>query len=375
MFRKQISIIMSLVLLFAFSPRVVASGGIAAKGYVLIEGSTGRVIAGGNENAKLPMASTTKIMTALIALEQENIDEYFEVDAKAIMTEGTSMGLKTGDKATLRVLATGMLLPSGNDAANAAAVKISGSIPEFAKLMNARASQLNMKNTSFVTPSGLNHDNHYSSAYDMALLAREALKNDDFKEICGSIKSQVEYGNPPYKRYLTNHNRLLKEYDGCIGMKTGFTKKAGRCLVSAASRDGVTLICVTLGASNDWQVHKNLFDQGFKTTQKTEVKSTLDKLSIKVVGGENNKINVAINATETAPITPEDVKGLSQQIFLDRFYYAPIKKGDVVGEVKHYLDGQEIASTTLVAGESVNLKPYVEKKSKWQKIKAFFGKT
>jgi len=344
-----------------------------ARGYVLIEGATGRVITGENENERLPMASTTKIMTALIALEQENIDEYFEVDAKAIMVEGTSMGLRQGDKATLRILANGMLLPSGNDAANAAAVKISGSIPAFAKLMNARASQLNMKNTSFITPSGLGDDNHFSSAYDMALLAREALKNDDFKAICGSIKSQVEYGNPPYKRYLTNHNRLLNEYEGCIGMKTGFTKKAGRCLVSAANRDGVTLICVTLGASNDWQVHKDLFDEGFKTAQKTEIKAQIDKLSIKVVGGENNKINVAINATQTAPIPPNDAKGLQQEIFLDRFYYAPVNKGDVVGEVKHYLDGQEIASTTLVASESVKLKPYVEKKSKWQKIKNFFG--
>ncbi len=129
--------------------------------------------------------------------------------------------------------------------------------------MNERAQQIGMEQTNFVTPSGLDAQDHYSTAYDMALLAREAIRNEDFLSICSQTKITTEYGNPPYKRTLTNHNRLLSLYEGAIGVKTGFTKKAGRCLVSAAQRDGVTLICVTLNAPDDWNDHSALFDYGF----------------------------------------------------------------------------------------------------------------
>lgn len=158
------------------------------------------------------------------------------------------MGLKEGDMVSLRALAVGMLLSSGNDAANAAAVKIAGSIDAFVMRMNARAKLIGMENTVFETPSGLDEGEHGSTAYDMALLAREALQNEDFLKICSSYNMSISYGNPPYKRSLTNHNRLLKLYENAIGVKTGFTKKAGRCLVSAAEKDGMRLIAVTLNA-------------------------------------------------------------------------------------------------------------------------------
>lgn len=347
---------------------------VKAKGYILMEAATGKVLEGANEHKTLPIASTTKIMTTLLALEQPNIEEYFEVDSKAIMVEGTSMGLQAGDKTSLLALAYGMMLPSGNDAANAAAVKVAGSIPKFAELMNKKAAEIGMKNSHFVTPSGLHNEDHYSTAYDMALLTRAALRNPKFAVICSSKKARVEFGNPIQKRQLTNHNRLLKEYEGCIGVKTGFTKKAGRCLVSAATRDGVTLICVTLGAQDDWNVHKTLYDTWFPKIQKTPIPTDVSKLKINVVGGTQKKIGVTAHVTPTAPIEEKDIKLLNQQIYINRFYYAPIKKGDVVGEIKHYLNGYEIASTTLVANQDVALQPYIEKKKTFiDKVKEFFA--
>ena len=172
----------------------------APKGAVLIDSENGRVFYEFDKDEKLPMASTTKIMTALIALEEENPDEYFSVRKSDITVEGSSMGLLPEDKVTLRILAEGMLLASGNDAANAAAIRISGSVEKFVRLMNKRAKDMGLKSTSFETPSGLDGKNHYSTAYDMAILAKNALKNPDFAKICGSESVKTEYGNPPYPR-------------------------------------------------------------------------------------------------------------------------------------------------------------------------------
>ncbi|MBQ4100232.1 MAG: D-alanyl-D-alanine carboxypeptidase, partial [Oscillospiraceae bacterium] len=207
--------------------------GVSANSAVLIEMQTGKVLYEKNAHQKLSMASTTKIMTALLTLESQNLDTYFTVNPKVIQVEGTSMGLLEGDQVTLRALAYGMLLASGNDAANSAAVAVGGSIDAFVAMMNERAKLLGMKNTSFKTPSGLDDDGHYSTAYDMALLASAALSNPDFVEICSKETAKIKYGNPPYDRWLKNHNKLLTGYDGTISVKTGFTKKSGRCLVSA----------------------------------------------------------------------------------------------------------------------------------------------
>ena len=170
---------------------------IRAKSAIVIDADSGEVLFGRNEKQKLPMASTTKIMTALISLEQESVDDEFTVDSEAIKVEGSSMGLKTGDKVTLRKLCVGMLLPSGNDAANAAAVHIAGSVDKFVNLMNDKASVLGLKDTHFVTPSGLDDytDEHYSTAYDMAKLAAEALGNDDFAAICRESAITIDLGN------------------------------------------------------------------------------------------------------------------------------------------------------------------------------------
>lgn len=376
MFKRILAAALCFCLAAAILPQGVRAADtapeVSAKAYILIEASTGRMLAGRNQDAQLPIASTTKILTALITLEQPGLDEYFKVDSNAIKVEGSSMGLREGDMVTLAGLAAGMLLPSGNDAANAAAVRIGGTVEKFAERMNRKAADIGMDHSHFVTPSGLHNDEHYSTAADMALLARHALRNERFAAICRQPSLKLSFGNPPYDRWLTNHNRLVKEYPGCIGMKTGFTKAAGRCLVSAAERDGVTLICVTLSAPNDWSDHTRLLDYGFSQVTKTELEVDTSGLNLNVVGGMAETFPVKPLAPSYACVTEEQAASVTQTICASPFYYAPIRRGEVVGEVIHYYDGIEIARTPLVADRDVPADLRPREKGFWDKIKEFF---
>ena len=346
---------------------------VSAKSAVLIEADTGRILYEKNKDQKLPMASTTKIMSALIALEAGNLDEPFVVDEKAIQVEGSSMGLQKGDTVTLRTLACGMLLPSGNDAANAAAVRIAGSIEDFAGMMNIRAKAIGMGNTHFVTPSGLDNEQHYSTAHDMAKLARVALKNSIFLDLCSRNVTKVEFGNPPYERWLKNHNRLLSEYKGAIGVKTGFTKKSGRCLVSAAERDGIRLIAVTLNAPNDWQDHTKLFDYGFQDVKSSTYEVDYENIRLTVVGGKQDELGVVPLTVPTVHVEEQEFPNITQKVLLEPFYYAPLKAGDAVGEIKLYLGKEEIGSCTLVAKDDLEQKITQIEYSFWEKIKMWFA--
>lgn len=337
---------------------------VGAKAALVMEAYTGRVLFAQNETEQLPIASTTKIMTALIALEQPDLDEMFEVDTDAIHVEGSSMGLQEGDEVSLRALAIGMLLHSGNDAANAAAVRISGSIPAFVEEMNRRAAAIGMENTSFETPSGLDGEAHYSTAYDMALLARTALENEDFASICSQYRMRAQFGNPPADRWLTNHNKLLNYYEGTYGVKTGFTKKAGRCLVSAAEQDGIQLICVTLNCPDDWNTHQNLYDSFFGQLTLADLGDALPDLTVPVVGGA--KQSVAAWPSEEAwmpvPVTGWDIQ---VEISCPPFLYAPVRRGDFLGEVRVFLEDDPLICLPLMAGEDVPLEHPYQEESHW----------
>jgi D-alanyl-D-alanine carboxypeptidase/D-alanyl-D-alanine carboxypeptidase (penicillin-binding protein 5/6) len=340
---------------------------ISARAAILIDAQTGQVIFSKNETARLPMASTTKIMTALLALESGNLDEEFVVDSDAIKVEGSSMGLTEGDIVTKRALCYGMLLPSGNDAANSTAIKLAGSYEAFADMMNERARQIGMKNTHFVTPSGLHDNNHYSTAYDMALLAREALKNDDFKEICSSKSAKLSFGNPPYDRWLTNSNKLLSRYPGCIGIKTGFTDEAGRCLVSAVQRDGITLICVTLHAPDDWNDHIKMYDYGFSVVSKREL-CFKDDIYEDVVGGTADSVKLKFADIPACTVVNGKMINYTYEIIKPAFVYAPIKEDAAIGTVKFYYKGELIESMALVSAENNEAVIKEQKKSVYRKI-------
>lgn len=345
---------------------------ISAKSAIVMEVKTGAVVYEKNAYQFLPMASTTKIMTTILALESGGLDETFVVDSEAIKVEGSSMGLQEGDTVTKRALAIGMLLPSGNDAANAAAVRIAGSIPAFAELMNEKASQIGLTNTRFVTPSGLHDDAHGSTAYDMALLARYAAGIPDFMEICSKQTAQLSFGNPPYSRSLKNTNKLLKQYPEAIGMKTGFTDEAGRCLVSVAQRDGVQLICVTLKDPNDWEDHKALLNYGFSQLYLYNLKlPAIPKAS--VVGGESVSVALEPDRTpEKVALLQDELGKLEGKVYLPRFQYAPIVKGDLLGRVDYTYEGRLMESIPLRAAEGVGA--LEEKKSWFGQIMDWFKK-
>lgn len=263
---KKFAIILTCILaLTAFTETVsaVSAPVVSAVSAIVIDANTGMTVYAKNSKAVRAPASLTKVMTVILTLEAGDLDRAFTVDSGAVHVEGTSMGLRENDVVTRRALCYGMLLPSGNDAANAAAVSVAGSIGDFVKLMNAKAKMLGMNDTRFVNPHGLDANGHYTTAYDLALLTAYALKNPTFAEMCSRQEIRLEFGNPPYNRRLKNNNKMLYLYKGCVGVKTGFTDNARRCLISAANRGGETLIAVTLGAPDDWNDHTKMLDYGF----------------------------------------------------------------------------------------------------------------
>lgn len=328
-----------------------SDGDISAKASVLIEAKSGRIIWGKNENTRLPMASTTKIMSTIIALESGDLDTEFTVDSGAVHTEGSSMGLMEGDIVSLRDLCIGMLLPSGNDAANCTAVRLGGDIPTFVGMMNAKAAELGLCDTHFVTPSGLHDPGHYSTAYNMSLLAAYALENPDFAEICGSSNMKLSFGDPPFNRWLTNTNKLLERYDGCIGVKTGFTDEAGRCLVSAAERNGIRLVCVTLNAPDDWNDHAKLYDYGFSQTALKEYTENIEYCPA-LAGGMSDSIRLVPVHTPTYTEITGQTADITFKIAAPPMLYAPVQAGSKCGEAIIYDNGREIDRIPMVAAES-----------------------
>ncbi|MBR6548717.1 MAG: D-alanyl-D-alanine carboxypeptidase [Clostridia bacterium] len=327
---------------------------VSAQSAVVIDGFTGEVLFEKNADQQRSMASTTKIMTTLLALEQNDPNREIVTTKEMVTVEGSGMGLLAGDHVTLQGLCYGMMLASGNDAANTVALSLSNSFEEFAEKMNQKAKQIGMRNTRFVTPSGLDADGHYSTAYDMATLMQYALNNPDFCKISQTVSTRVTYGNPPYERKLTNHHRLLKEYDGCLGGKTGFTKKSGRCLVTAARRNGATLICVTLSAPDDWNDHKSLLDYGF--AQMESVTISPRAFDLPVVGGTVPKIPVTYQALQVSIPSAHRSK-LSVQTQIAPFLYAPIEADETVGIQGVFFDGRLLMSTPITAVDSAKQLP------------------
>lgn len=240
------------------------SSAISAKSVIAVECDDFGAYYESGGYEKREIASVTKIMTAVIVLEHcTDRTMVLDVPAEAVGVEGSSIYIKQGERLSVDELLWALLLNSANDAAVALAIHVSGSVDAFVELMNLKAKALCMNDTVYKTPHGLSTDGQYSTAHDQAILACYAISVNGFVDICSSYTHSISYEGVPGGRYLVNHNKLLKKYEGCFGMKTGYTKAAGRCLVSCAERNGVTLVCVTLCAPNDWEDHIKLFDMGF----------------------------------------------------------------------------------------------------------------
>lgn len=326
---------------------------VSAKSAILIEASSGEVIFSKNADEILPMASTTKIMTALVAIENGDVSRTVSVSPKAVGVEGSSVYLYPEEKLTLEDLLYAMLLESANDAAAAIAIEIGGSIEGFAEMMNKKAEELGLKHTHFENPHGLDGETHHTTARELAIIARAAYSCEKFKQIVSTYKKTIPLNETEGVRLLINHNKLLKSYDGSTGIKTGFTKKSGRCLVSAAERDGLGLIAVTLCAGDDWKDHTAMLDYGFSLYQSIEpCKAGKLSYTIPAVGGKADHVMVE-NRDSIKIILPRSCDKIEQKIELDRFVYAPIRTGDILGRIVFYLDGEEIASSDLVATTNV----------------------
>lgn len=378
MLKKTAKLVLVVIFIFSTVMNISAleDDEISAKGAALMVADTNELLFGKNEYAKLSMASTTKIMTSLLAIESGEPNRTVKITKPMIQVEGTSIGLKEGESVPLCHLVSGMLLESGNDAANATAYALAGSIDKFTEMMNRKGAEIGMANTHFVTPSGLDNENHYSCAYDMALLGSYAIMNPSFRDISSQKTMRVTYGEPSCTHTFSNHNRMLKIFPGAVGIKTGFTKKSGRCLVSAAERDGVTLVAVTLNAPNDWDDHKKLLDYGFSKMKSYSLRFSFENINLPVISG--NEKYVKVYPQKDVISLCSDKKEFKEAVFISRFIYAPITKGEQVGELR-IIDSENriIKTVPLLAENSVSetkLENIKEKKTFAERVKSYLKK-
>ena len=319
---------------------------VSAASAVLLDADSGRILYAQNENEERAIASITKLMTALVAAEYlDDLSQTITIQKEWTGIEGTSLYLKAGEEISLETLLYGLLLHSGNDAAVALAAHCAGDVETFVGWMNQRARDLGMTGTHFSDPNGLGDEDHYSTALDMARLGAACLKNPVVAKIVAT-KSIVLEG-----RSFTNHNKLLWQYEGCTGMKTGYTRQAGRTLVSSAERDGQKLVCVTLSDGNDWADHKALLDYGFETYPRqvlAEEGGTLRRMTVE----ESLLRQVPVVARETVAYPLKEGEQVTAKIQLPKTARAPVTQGEIAGTVTFYKGERQVGRTYLVWGKS-----------------------
>ena len=351
---------MLLALGIGLCPRVMASEplSVAAKGAVLIDADSGRVLFGQNENEMLPMASTTKVMTALLALENADLDEKVTAGKNAAGVTGTSLYLSEGETLTMEQILYGLMLRSGNDAAVAVAEHIAGSVPAFADMMNRRAKSLDA-DAHFVNPHGLDADGHKISALGLARVMREAMKNPEFRAITATQRKVIPWEGNEYSRVLDNKNKLLKTYEGATGGKTGYTGKAGRCLVFSAERDGLSLIGAVLNCPTWFDTATVMLDYGFENFRAEAALAAGQSVTgLKVRDGLADAVPV-VAAEPLRAVVP--VGSLAETVLnLPRSISAPVRRGDVVGTAQIKSGGQVVAQCDLLAAASVDRRSFAD---------------
>ena len=318
----------------------------SATAAILMDADSGRVLYEKQADRQMLIASTTKIMTALVAIEQADLADLVTVSANAAGTEGSSMYLKAGEKLRLETLLYGLLLCSGNDAAVAIADHVAGSVEAFSQLMNEKAAELGMTNSSFANPNGLDHERHYSTARDMAKLACAAMENQTLMRIASTKSVRID------GRSMSNHNKLLTMQEGCIGLKTGYTRAAGRTLVSCMERDGQRLVAVTLQDGNDWADHQTLYAYGYGQYPAQVGAAPGEVLQYAPVSGGLQATVPLVSAGRFSWPVGKDEK-LKRSIELTAQLTAPLRAGTKVGESVFSLNGREVGRVGLLCGKTV----------------------
>lgn len=331
---------------------------------VVIERNTNTILYSKDANSKRKMASTTKIMTATLVLENCNLDEKFNISSKAASVGGSRLGLTANIEMSVRDLLYGLLLCSGNDAAYALAEHVSGSVENFAILMNEKAKSLGLSNTSFVTPHGLDSDNHYTTAYELALLTNYALKNDTFKAIVSTKSYNVKLGNNI--KSIRNTNELLGNLNGVYGVKTGFTNGANRCLVSATKRGNLDIICVVLGADTK-KIRTtdsiNLINYCFKNFEMIDLREKLDNYFLKYISNKSYKINKAVSSNidlsysplsyEYYPLKRSKENSIDFSYIIDEPFTAPLRTNTSIGKINILVDSDKIIELDIISNKDI----------------------
>ena len=341
----------------------------SAKAMCVMETSTNRVLYSKNEGKQLPMASTTKIMTAITAIENcDDLDENFEVSKKAIGISGTSIYLKNGEKMSVRDLLYGLMLVSGNDASVAIAEHISGKTSDFVALMNETAKRIGANNSHFDNTHGLDSEMHYTTAYDLALITSYALNNPTFREIVSTKNTKITNADGK-TRYLKNKNKLLNLMDGCCGVKTGYTDDAGRCLVSSCERNGMRVVCVVLNCQPMFEESSFLLDKAFNEYKMIDLTEGYDfNREIDVIDGRANQVKIGTNEHYFYPLKDEEKKNVTYKYDIQQTIEAPVTKGSEVGEIKIFINNN------LQFSEKIYTMENVRRNSIWVKIKNLIDK-
>jgi D-alanyl-D-alanine carboxypeptidase (penicillin-binding protein 5/6) len=325
--------------------RTVPAPATAARAAVVMDVASRRVLYEKNPHIKLPMASTTKIMTAILAIEMGDLDEIVTASSRAVGVEGSSIYLGKGEKLTLEDLLYGLMLRSGNDAAVAIAEHIGGTVENFVRLMNRKAYQIGARNTNFVNPHGLHDDNHYTTAYDLALISAYAMENPIFRTIVSTKYKKIPWEGRSYNRVLKNKNALLWDFEGANGIKTGYTKISRRCLASAAERSGMQLVCIVLDCQPWFEDSMTLLNYGFANFKPYTIISEKQILGqVPVVDGFEKQVDVVCRERIVLPVKKEEEKKIKIKSHLPHSIKAPVKAGIKAGYVE------------VTLGEDVNIR-------------------
>lgn len=330
---------------------------VPADSAVVMDVDSGRLLFAQDGNRKLPMASTTKILTALVAIENGNLDDVVKVSQRAARAEGSLLYLREGDKITLRDLLYGLMLVSGNDAAEAIAEHVGGSVAGFADMMNAKAAELGASNSHFTNPHGLPDENHYTTAYDLTLITVHAMRNEIFSSIVATKYVRITINGA--ERQIKNKNKILWQYEGGIGVKTGYTKAAGRCLVSAAERDGMKIVSTVLDCGDMWNESIRLLNDTFATYKNyTVVKKDSYLGTVNVARGVKAYTDVYAPEEVKFVLTADEAEKIDYRINLAGSVKAPMFAGDPLGTLQVWLDGALIYETDLLAAETIEEEGY-----------------
>ena len=347
--KRKLAVCLALCLL-CIPGLALAMPEVTSQSACVIDVDSGRILAGKNENQQAEPASITKILTAMVTLENADVSQVVTIPAAAAGVEGSSLYIKAGEQYSLEDLLYGLMMRSGNDAATAIALSVGGSVEHFVEMMNQKAQQLGCTGTHFNNPHGLPDENHYTTAHDMALITAAALRNETFAKIVSTKNYVMEPDGAGETRSLQNKNKLLWQYDGAIGVKTGYTKSAGKTYVGAAERNGVRVAVVVLGASDMWGDATALLDDAFASYTTAELIADGQSTGVTpVLNGLTSEVEGVTQGTLVKTMTTEEKERVVIKCVYESPLSAPIQQGEIIGSMQAFLDDEMIGSVPIVA--------------------------